>query len=104
MLFDRGMDGYFTMAFLDLLLPLLVRMVSEGEGVLRILTKKNALECIDYRFGTYDNACSPFVPSFHLMKYNFQIMFPSTLLGTGEKWTMMKTISVTEYLNYEAGT
>ncbi|KAG2553788.1 hypothetical protein PVAP13_9KG622000 [Panicum virgatum] len=31
------------------------------------------------------------------------IMFPSTLLGTGEKWTMMKTISVTEYLNYEAG-
>ena len=72
--------------------------------VLRILTKKNALECIDYRFGTYDNACSPFVSSFHLMKYNFQIMFPSTLLGTGEKWTMMKTISVTEYLNYEAGT
>ena len=43
MLFDRGMDGYFTMAFLDLLLPLLVRMVSEGEGVLRILTKKNIL-------------------------------------------------------------
>ncbi|KAF8729573.1 hypothetical protein HU200_017517 [Digitaria exilis] len=31
------------------------------------------------------------------------IMFPSTLLGTGDKWTMMKTISVTEYLNYEAG-
>ncbi|CAL5054560.1 unnamed protein product [Urochloa decumbens] len=31
------------------------------------------------------------------------IMFPSTLLGTGENWTMMKTISVTEYLNYEAG-
>ncbi|KAJ4755990.1 Methionine--tRNA ligase [Rhynchospora pubera] len=31
------------------------------------------------------------------------VMFPSTLLGTGEKWTMMKTISVTEYLNYEAG-
>lgn len=30
-------------------------------------------------------------------------MFPSTLLGTGENWTMMKTISVTEYLNYEAG-
>lgn len=30
-------------------------------------------------------------------------MFPSTLIGTGEKWTMMKTISVTEYLNYEAG-
>lgn len=31
-------------------------------------------------------------------------MFPSTLLGTGEKWTMMKTISATEYLNYETGT
>ncbi|KAL5681313.1 hypothetical protein ACJX0J_007698, partial [Zea mays] len=31
----------------------------------------------------------------------FQIMFPSTLQGTGENWTMMKTICVTEYLNYE---
>lgn len=31
------------------------------------------------------------------------VIFPSTLLGTGEKWTLMKTISVTEYLNYEAG-
>ncbi|WOL18617.1 putative methionine--tRNA ligase isoform X1 [Canna indica] len=31
------------------------------------------------------------------------VMFPSTLLGTGEKWTMMKSISVTEYLNYETG-
>ncbi|KAM0951328.1 putative methionine--tRNA ligase [Dioscorea sansibarensis] len=31
------------------------------------------------------------------------VMFPSTLLGTGEKWTMMKTISATEYLNYESG-
>ncbi|KAL5717476.1 methionine--tRNA ligase [Ranunculus cassubicifolius] len=31
------------------------------------------------------------------------VMFPSTLLGTGENWTFMKTISVTEYLNYEAG-
>ncbi|KAJ0960882.1 hypothetical protein J5N97_001232 [Dioscorea zingiberensis] len=31
------------------------------------------------------------------------VMFPSTLLGTGENWTMMKTISVTEYLNYESG-
>lgn len=33
----------------------------------------------------------------------FQVMFPSTLLGTGENWTMMRTISVTEYLNYESG-
>ncbi|KAK4269733.1 hypothetical protein QN277_022851 [Acacia crassicarpa] len=31
------------------------------------------------------------------------VMFPSTLLGTGEEWTLMKAISVTEYLNYEAG-
>ncbi|XP_031379434.1 methionine--tRNA ligase, cytoplasmic [Punica granatum] len=31
------------------------------------------------------------------------VMFPSTLLGTGESWTLMKTISVTEYLNYEGG-
>jgi len=31
------------------------------------------------------------------------VMFPSTLLGTGENWTLMKTISVTEYLNYENG-
>ncbi|XP_031504508.1 probable methionine--tRNA ligase [Nymphaea colorata] len=31
------------------------------------------------------------------------VMFPSTLLGTEESWTLMKTISVTEYLNYEAG-
>ncbi|XP_065881792.1 uncharacterized protein [Euphorbia lathyris] len=34
---------------------------------------------------------------------NIQVMFPSTLLETGENWTLMKTISVTEYLNYEAG-
>lgn len=31
------------------------------------------------------------------------VMFPSTLLGTEENWTLMKSISVTEYLNYEAG-
>ncbi|XXG87144.1 hypothetical protein AAC387_Pa11g1905 [Persea americana] len=31
------------------------------------------------------------------------VMFPSTLLGAAENWTLMKTISVTEYLNYEAG-
>ncbi|KAB2067292.1 hypothetical protein ERO13_A09G206100v2 [Gossypium hirsutum] len=31
------------------------------------------------------------------------VMFPSTLLGTSENWTLMKSISVTEYLNYEAG-
>jgi len=32
-----------------------------------------------------------------------QVMFPSTQLGTEENWTLMKTISVTEYLNYEDG-
>ncbi|KAG9129664.1 hypothetical protein Leryth_017745 [Lithospermum erythrorhizon] len=31
------------------------------------------------------------------------VMFPSTQLGTEENWTLMKTISVTEYLNYESG-
>uniref|UniRef100_A0A251VL00 methionine--tRNA ligase n=1 Tax=Helianthus annuus TaxID=4232 RepID=A0A251VL00_HELAN len=31
------------------------------------------------------------------------VMFPSTLLGTDENWTLMKNISVTEYLNYETG-
>ncbi|CAA3009146.1 probable methionine--tRNA ligase [Olea europaea subsp. europaea] len=31
------------------------------------------------------------------------VMFPSMLIGTAENWTLMKTISVTEYLNYEAG-
>ncbi|KAL0358531.1 UNVERIFIED_CONTAM: putative methionine--tRNA ligase [Sesamum angustifolium] len=36
-------------------------------------------------------------------KFKDKVMFPSTLLGTGENWTLMKTISVTEYLNYEAG-
>ncbi|CAH1419255.1 unnamed protein product [Lactuca virosa] len=29
------------------------------------------------------------------------VIFPYTLIGTEESWTMMKTISVTEYLNYE---
>ncbi|GJY39541.1 probable methionine--tRNA ligase [Tanacetum coccineum] len=29
------------------------------------------------------------------------IMFPSTLLGTDENWTLLKTLSVMEYLNYE---
>lgn len=31
------------------------------------------------------------------------VIFPATLIGTGDKWTMMKKISVTEYLNYESG-
>eukprot|EP00873_Tetraselmis_striata_P020356 jgi/Tetstr1/440620/TSEL_028930.t1 len=31
------------------------------------------------------------------------IIFPATLLGTGQPWTMMSRISVTEYLNYEGG-
>ncbi|GLC48701.1 hypothetical protein PLESTB_000127300 [Pleodorina starrii] len=32
------------------------------------------------------------------------VIFPATQLGTGQPWTMMKSISVTEYLNYEGGT
>jgi methionyl-tRNA synthetase len=31
------------------------------------------------------------------------VIFPSTLLGTREPWTLMRSISVTEYLNYEGG-
>ncbi|KAM7258067.1 hypothetical protein ACFE04_013808 [Oxalis oulophora] len=31
------------------------------------------------------------------------VMFPSALLGAGDNWTLMKTISATEYLNYETG-
>ncbi len=31
------------------------------------------------------------------------VIFPATLLGTGQPWTMMRSISVTEYLNYEGG-
>ena len=31
------------------------------------------------------------------------VIFPCTQLGTGRDWTMMRSISVTEYLNYEGG-
>lgn len=31
------------------------------------------------------------------------VIFPASLLGSGRPWTMMKNISVTEYLNYEGG-
>ncbi|CAL8471724.1 g11266 [Coccomyxa elongata] len=31
------------------------------------------------------------------------VIFPATLLGTRQDWTLMKSISVTEYLNYEGG-
>ncbi|CAI9105589.1 OLC1v1004538C1 [Oldenlandia corymbosa var. corymbosa] len=31
------------------------------------------------------------------------VMFPSTLIGTDEDWTLVKGISATEYLNYESG-
>ncbi len=31
------------------------------------------------------------------------VIFPASLIGTGEPWTMMRSISVTEYLNYEGG-
>jgi methionyl-tRNA synthetase len=29
------------------------------------------------------------------------VLFPSSLIGTGENWTLLKTLSSTEYLNYE---
>ena len=29
------------------------------------------------------------------------VIFPATMLGTAQKWTLMHSISVTEYLNYE---
>lgn len=29
------------------------------------------------------------------------VVFPSSLIGSGDNWTMLKTISSTEYLNYE---
>ncbi|KAF2857519.1 methionyl-tRNA synthetase [Piedraia hortae CBS 480.64] len=31
------------------------------------------------------------------------VVFPGSQLGTGDKWTMLNTLSVTEYLNYEGG-
>ena len=31
------------------------------------------------------------------------VVFPSSLLGSGEKWTMLHHMSSTEYLNYESG-
>ncbi|KAF9543125.1 putative methionine--tRNA ligase, cytoplasmic protein rar1 [Mortierella hygrophila] len=31
------------------------------------------------------------------------VIFPSTLMGTGEKWTLLNTLSTTEYLQYETG-
>ena len=31
------------------------------------------------------------------------VIFPSSLLGSGQGWTTMRSISTTEYLNYESG-
>lgn len=31
------------------------------------------------------------------------VIFPSTLIGTDQKWTLLNNISTTEYLNYEQG-
>merc|ERR1712176_1327487 len=31
------------------------------------------------------------------------VIFPASLLATGERWTLLERISVTEYLNYEDG-
>ena len=29
------------------------------------------------------------------------VIFPSTLIGSGQPWTLLKTVSTTEFLNYE---
>lgn len=29
------------------------------------------------------------------------VIFPQTLIGTGENWTLLHHVSTTEYLNYE---
>lgn len=50
---------------------------------------KNPKEVNLYQFMGKDN-----IP-FHT------VLFPSSLIGTGDKWTLLKTISSTEYLNYE---
>lgn len=31
------------------------------------------------------------------------VVFPSTLIGTGEKWTLLERLSTTEFLNFEGG-
>jgi methionyl-tRNA synthetase len=31
------------------------------------------------------------------------VIFPASLLGTGQPWTMLHHVSTTEYLNYETG-
>ena len=46
--------------------------------------------------------CQSLLGIFNLRISIAQVLFPSILLGTREKWILMKTISVTEYLNYEA--
>lgn len=38
----------------------------------------------------------------YIIHITIQVMFPATQLGTGENWTLLKTISVTEYLTYES--
>jgi methionyl-tRNA synthetase len=31
------------------------------------------------------------------------VIFPASQIGTGDKWTQVKTLSTTEYLTYEGG-
>ena len=52
---------------------------------------RNPEEVTLYQFMGKDN-----VP-FH------SVVFPCSQLGTGDKWTMLNTLSTTEYLNYEGG-
>ncbi|TQD76213.1 hypothetical protein C1H46_038240 [Malus baccata] len=51
-----------------------------------------------YQFMGKDN-----VP-FHTVTFSYhlpEVMFPCTLLGTGENWTLMKSISVAEYMMHK---
>ncbi|TKV93871.1 hypothetical protein SEVIR_9G257800v4 [Setaria viridis] len=65
-----------------------------------------ASESSDFLLGPGRPCLSISVFSFHkilLYTIMIQVMFPATLLGTGENWTLLKAISVTEYLTYESG-
>ncbi|KAF6155370.1 hypothetical protein GIB67_019896 [Kingdonia uniflora] len=53
--------------------------------------------------GDQCDSCKRLLNPTELMEPKCKVMFPSTLLGTEEKWTLMKTISVMEYLHYEGG-
>jgi methionyl-tRNA synthetase len=64
----------------------------------------------EYYNSTTTNSNNKEVPDVELVQFMGKdnvpfhtVIFPASQLGTGRKWTMMKNISVTEYLNYEDG-